>query len=62
MGREKTNSNRETLGMGQLRWEEECGNVMSSFVILVVTSFGDSWREGQRTIAIGKEAPALGRE
>ena len=31
----------------------------SLFVILGVTSFGDSWGEGQGTIAVGREALAL---
>ena len=35
-------------------------NVTSPFVILGVTIFGDRWGEGQGTIAIGREAPALG--
>ena len=37
MGGEKTNSLGETVGKGQLRWEEECGNVTSPLVILGVT-------------------------
>ena len=57
MGREKTNSSAGTVGTEQLRWEVEYGNVMSPFVILGVTGFGDSWGEGQRTNAKGKEAP-----
>ena len=40
----------------------ECGNVTSPFVTLGVTSFGNSWGEGQGTIAVGREVPALGRE
>ena len=47
MGRERTNSKGETVGTEQLRWEGKCGNVESPFVILGVTSFGDSWSEGQ---------------
>ena len=62
MGCEKTNFSAETVGTEQLRWEVECGNVMSPFVILGVTGFGDSWGEGQGTIAIGKEAQSLGRK
>ena len=42
--------------------EGECGNLASPFVILGVTIFGDSLGEGQATIAVGREAPALGRE
>ena len=41
MGREKTNSNGETVGVEQLRWEGECGNVTSPFVTQGVTSFGN---------------------
>ena len=48
MGHERTNSYRETVKIGQPRREEECGNVMSSLVILSVTGFGDSWGEGTR--------------
>ena len=55
--REKTNFNGETVGLKQLIWEGECGNMTSPFVTLVVTSFGNSWREEQGTIAIGCEAP-----
>ena len=62
VGRERTNSNGETVGTGPLKWEGECGNVKSPFVIPGVTSFGDSWGEGQGTIAVGGEAPAFGRE
>ena len=62
MGRERTNSNRETAGMGQLRWEGECGNVTSPFVTLNVTSFGNSWGEEQGTIAVARKVLALGRE
>ena len=39
-GHERTNSCRETVGMGQLRWEGECVNVTSPFVILGVTVSG----------------------
>ena len=36
---------------------------MSPFVTLSVTNFGDSWVEGQGTIAVGGwEVPALGRQ
>ena len=31
----------------------------SPFVILGISSCGDSWGEGQGTIAVRKEAPAL---
>ena len=58
MGREKTNSNGETVGVKQLRWEGECGNVTSPFVTQGVTSFGNSWGEGQGIIAVAKEVPA----
>ena len=47
MGHERTNSSRETVGTGQLRWEGDCGNVTSPFVILGVTVFGVSSEEGQ---------------
>ena len=62
VGCDRTDSNGETVGMGQLRWEEECGNMMSLFVTLGLTSFGNSWREEQGAIAVGKEVSALGRE
>ena len=61
-GHERTNSNGETVGTGRLRWERECENMMSPFVIRGVMSFGDSWGEGQGTTAVGREAPALGKE
>ena len=40
MGRERTNSSWETVGTGQLRWEGECENVTSPFVIVSVTGWG----------------------
>ena len=42
MGHERTNSSGETVGTGQLRWEEECENATSPFVTLGVKGFGDS--------------------
>ena len=45
MGRERTDFNGETVGTGKLKWKGKCGNVTSPFVILGVTSFGDSWGE-----------------
>ena len=47
MGHERTNSSKKTVGTGQLRWEEKCGNVASPFVILGVTVSGVSWGEGK---------------
>ena len=61
-GRDRINSNGETIGTGQLRWEGECGNVTSPFVSRSVTSFGNSCGEEQGTIAMAREVPALGRE
>ena len=55
MGRERTNSSKETVEKGQLRSDGECENVTSPFVILVITGFGDSWGEVQGTIAAGRE-------
>ena len=48
--------------MVQLRWEGEYENVTSPFVTLGVTSFGNSCKEEQGTIAVAREVPALGRE
>ena len=62
MGRERTNSSVETVGTEQMRWEGECGNVTSPFVILGVTGFSDNWEERKVTIAGGREAPTLGRD
>ena len=63
IGRERTNSNGETVRMEQLRREGECGNVMPPFVTRGVTSFGNRWGEKQGTIAvIGRKVPALGRD
>ena len=62
MGRERTNVNRVTVGMRQLRWEEECQNMRFLFVTLGATSFGNSWEEEQGTIAVAREAPALRRK
>ena len=61
-GHERTNSNGETVGTGRLRWERECENMTSPFVIWGVMSFGNSRGEEQGTTAVGREAPALGRE
>ena len=61
MGCKRTNSNEETVGMGQLSWVGKCGNVTSPFVTLGVTSFGNSLGEEQGTIAVVREVPALGR-
>ena len=61
-GHKRTNFCAETVGMGQLRWQEKCGKVSSPFVILGLTSFGDSWGEGQGTIAVGREVPVLQKE
>ena len=47
MGHERTDSSKETVGTGQLRWEGECGNVTSPFVILGVTVFGVNRGEEQ---------------
>ena len=59
---EMNNSSGETIGTGQFRWERECGNVTSPFVILNVTGFGVSCMEREtRTIAVGREAPVLGK-
>ena len=55
-------SSEKTVGIGQLRLEGECENVTSPFVILGVIIFGDSWEEGQGTIAVGREAPVLEKE
>ena len=38
IGREKTNTSGETVGMGQLKWEGGCGNETFSFLILGVTA------------------------
>ena len=62
MGRERFNSNEETVGMGQLRWEGERGNVTSSFVTLGIMNFDNNWGEELGTIAVAREVPALGRE
>ena len=62
MGRERTNSNGETEGMGQLRREGKCENVTPPFVTRSVTSSGKSWGEKQGTIVVGREVPGLGRE
>ena len=35
--------------------EEKCANVTSLFVILGVTGFGNSWRERQGIIAVGRK-------
>ena len=59
---ERTDFSGETVGTGPLRWEGECENVTPPFMILGGTGFGDSWGEGQGTIAIGKEATVLGKE
>ena len=58
MGRERTNSNGETVVIGQLRWEGECGNVKIPFVTLGVMSFGKSWGEEHGTIAVARDVPA----
>ena len=34
----------------------------SPFVMLGTMGFGDSWGEGQGTIAVGREAPGLAKE
>ena len=60
-GNERTNSSGETVRTGQLRWEGDYGNVTSSFVILSVTDFGDSWVEEQVTIAVARDANVLGK-
>ena len=62
MGHERTNSYGETVGTVQLRWEGECGNATSPFVILDVTGFGNSRAEEQGTIAEGRKALAFGKE
>ena len=62
MGHERANSYGETVGPGQLRWEEECRNVTFPFVILGVTVFGSSWREGQKPTIVGREATVLEKE
>ena len=43
----RTNSSGKTVGTGQLRWEGECGNVASPFMILGVTVSGVRWGEEQ---------------
>ena len=58
MRRERINSNGETVGMGQLRWVAERGNVTSPFVTLGVTSLGNTWGEEQRIIAVAREVSA----
>ena len=62
MGHERTNYSGETVGKRRLRWEAECGNVTSPFVILGVTGFGNSWRKGAGTIAVSREHPVLRKE
>ena len=57
---ERTNFSGE-VGTVQLRWKLECGNVTSPFVILGEMGFGDSWGEGQGTIAVGRKVPVLRR-
>ena len=55
LGGERTNSSGETVALGELRWEGECGNMTSPFVTLGVKSFGNSWGEEYGTIAVGRE-------
>ena len=54
MGCERTNSSRQTVERGQLRWEGEMWKCDVSICGTWYNEFDDSWGEGQGTIAVGR--------